>query len=274
MKMKIDLLLTVLAFSASTLTAQQWTTNNLPSGLVAWWPAEGNAADATSNRYDGTASGGVNYVLGRSGSGFAFDGTNGVVTVPDSPGLRLGTALTLEFWAKRQRYAIDIVLEKGGDWNPAQSGEANYGVGLHSINNRMFYFFFRGGWRGTSGVADLNWHHYAIVATNGAANPGLYIDGVARPVEFSSGTAVLNLYASTRPLHLGAQLSPGWNYYGNSVLDDARIYNRGLSAAEIAYLYAGPDAAGDAGPQAPPRRQQRQRRRHSSRRGLRRHHLA
>jgi Concanavalin A-like lectin/glucanases superfamily len=226
-----------LAVSLAGANAQQWSTNTLPTGLVGWWAAEGTATDGTGNHHDGTVSGGVSYLAGRYGSGFAFDGISGVVEVPDSSALRLTSALSLEFWAKRQRYAIDLVLEKGGDWN--LGSESNYGAGLHSINNRMFYFIFRGGWRGTSGVADFNWHHYTVTAANGAANPVLYIDGVSRPIEFSAGAAKLNLYPSLRPLHLGAQMSPGWNYYGNNLLDDVRIYNRELAAAEVSYLYSG-----------------------------------
>ncbi len=134
MKNKLLILSVTLALNtgAPALNAQQWTTNTLPSGLIAWWQAEGNARDATANQHDGTASGGVSYVSGPFGSGIAFDGTNGVVEVPDSPALRLTNALTIEFWAKRQRFGIDFVLEKGGDWNSAQSGEANYGVSFHS----------------------------------------------------------------------------------------------------------------------------------------------
>jgi len=159
------------------------------------------------------------------------------VEVPDSTDLRLPAALSIEFWAKRQRNdTVDLALEKGGDW----TGEANYGIGLHSVNNHMFYFFFKGGWRGAPGVADLGWHHYAVTATNGAVDPVLYIDGAPCPVQYSGGAAALNLYPSLRPLHLGAQLSPGWNYYGHNVLDDVRIYNRELTAAEVSYLYHGP----------------------------------
>ncbi len=79
-----------------------------------------------------------------------------------------------------------------------------------------------------------------MVATNGAASPAFYIDGVARPVEFSDGAGAINLYPSARPLHLGAQLSPDWNYFGNNVLDEVRLYNRALSAAEIVWLAGGP----------------------------------
>ncbi|MBK8495549.1 MAG: hypothetical protein IPL50_11365 [Chitinophagaceae bacterium] len=45
---------------------------------------------------------------------------------------------------KRTRFGIDIISEKGGDWT---GDTCNYGMGLHNINNNMFYFFFNGGWR-------------------------------------------------------------------------------------------------------------------------------
>ncbi len=237
MKPKEILLLTLaLTLPLAGAEAQQWTTNNLPSGLIAWWQAEGNAADATANHHDGTAFGGVSYGSGPFGSGIAFDGTNGVVEVPDSPAIRLTNALTIEFWAKRQRFGIDFVLEKGGDWNSAQSGEANYGVSFHS-GKQSHALLHLPGWL----AGHLGRDRFCLAPLRGGGHQrsgqsDFYIDGLARPVEFSEGAGAINLYPSSRPLHLGAQLSPDWNYFGNNMLDDVRLYNRALSASEIAWL--------------------------------------
>lgn len=76
------------------------------------------------------------------------------------------------------------------------------------------------------------------MATNGQVNPALFIDGVARPVEYVEGAAVVTLYPSARPLHLGAQRFPGWDYYGNNVLDEVALYGRALSSGEIQAIYA------------------------------------
>lgn len=83
--------------------------------LVGWWPGEGDALNRTSHPLDGTAQGGVTYAAGKVDRAFAFDGVAGYVEVPDHPALRLTNVLTIEFWAKRQRWGIDLVLEKGGD---------------------------------------------------------------------------------------------------------------------------------------------------------------
>src|SRR5206468_4379212 len=122
----------------------------------------------------------------------SFDGVDDYVEVPDSPELRISDVVTIEFWAKRTRFGVDMVCEKGGDWTGSQ---ANYGCGLHQPSvSYMFYFFFHGGWRGTPGVTDLGWHHYALVAVDGQPNPTFYIDGVARTVSLGGGAAVIDLF--------------------------------------------------------------------------------
>ena len=50
------------------------------------------------------------------GSALAFNGVSDYATVPDQPSLRLNSTVTIEFWARRERFGLDIVLEKGGDW--------------------------------------------------------------------------------------------------------------------------------------------------------------
>jgi len=212
------------------------------TGLTSYWKFdEGGtslaAADATANHNDGalgganatrvptwaTAAGSMSY------AGLSFDGVDDYVNVPDAPSLRVTSTLTIEFWGKRQRFGTDIVLEKGGDWT---QGDTDYGAGLHSINNNMFYFYFDGGWRGTSGVSDLNWHHYAIVAQEGDVSPRLYVDGQEEPVLYSGGAGTIHLNASTSALHIGAQLG-AYSYYRGDILSEVRIWNVVRSASEI-----------------------------------------
>ena len=168
-----------------------------------------------------------------AGSAVAFNGISDYATVPDQPSLRLTSTVTIEFWARRERFGTDIVLEKGGDWT---EGQTDYGVAFNTYpngTNGMFYFYYAGGWRGTSGVTDFGWHYYAVVATQGATNPVLYIDGVAEPVQYSGGSGTIDLNPSTSPLYLGAQVEPRYPYYGESVLDDVSIWNIALSQSTI-----------------------------------------
>ena len=67
------------------------------TGLVASWPAEGNAK-AVGGKHNGILSAsGVTFARGKVGMGFQFDGTNGYVKVPDSPALK-PVNVTVEAW--------------------------------------------------------------------------------------------------------------------------------------------------------------------------------
>ena len=87
------------------------------------------------------------------------------------------------------------------------------------------------------------WHHFAVVATNGQAMPIFYVDTVERAFASSGGVALINLFPSTRPLHIGAQVDPSYSYFGKNLIDELAIYNRALSSNEVAAIYE----AGSAG---------------------------
>jgi Concanavalin A-like lectin/glucanases superfamily/HYR domain/Immunoglobulin domain/Immunoglobulin I-set domain len=241
-------LLYVLTATASlalaNLHAQTTNCAPAPAGLVAWWKAEANALDSAGTN-TGILQPGVGFTSGQVGQAFYFNGnTNSYIEVPDSPSLELTNELTIEFWVKRLRLTFpsdpysDYIIEKGGDWT---GGTQNYAVALHGAShNYCLHFPFAGGWRGAGSVADTNyWHHCAVVARNNDANPTFYIDGVQQPVTYSEGASVINLYPSTRPLHIGAQLDPvtGWYYFSDTLVDELSLYSRALSAEEIQALY-------------------------------------
>src|SRR5207248_1680750 len=75
-------------------------------------------------------------------------------------------------------------------------------------------------------------------ARNGQTDPVFYIDGVQQPVTFRDGASTINLFPSTRPLHIGAQFDPtSYRYYSKLLIDELSIYSRALSAAEIQAIY-------------------------------------
>lgn len=88
---------------------------------------------------------------------------------------------------------------------------------------------------------DTNWHHYVIVFRT-ATVFDLYIDGVPQSTT-GGGTG------STAPSGIDTTSIGGFNfnsgsYYGqwNGLLEGARVYNRALTPAEVAQLYAEPYA--------------------------------
>ncbi|MFH1725188.1 MAG: LamG-like jellyroll fold domain-containing protein, partial [Elusimicrobiota bacterium] len=213
----------------------QADTDGIP-GMVSYWSFDegaGTTAGDSAGGNTGTLLNGPAWTSGQVDGALSFDGADDYVTVPDHPSLRITDTVSIQFWAKRQRFGVDFVLEKGGDWT---SGHTNYGVGVHSQNDNMFFFIFNRGWRATPGVTDLEWHHYAVVAVDGQTNPLFYIDGQARPVGSGGGTSTMDLYPSTLDLHIGAQVG-SWTYYGKNILDEIAIFDRALSGAEIQDSY-------------------------------------
>ena len=206
-----------------------------PDGLVAWWRADGNAADIAGGN-NGAIHSGVEFTSGKINQSFIFDGIGSYVEVPHSPALVLMGELTIEFWVKRQEpFGSDYIINKGGDWT---GGVLNYGVAIAPPEyGNILHFTFAGGNRGTIGIADLNWHHCAVVARNGDSSVSFYIDGVPHPTTHFEGAETVNLYPSTQPLYIGAQLDPIANYFSKTLIDELGIYSRALSAGEIALIY-------------------------------------
>lgn len=66
--------------------ASPQTCTPIPSGLVDWWPGDGNAKDIVGGN-NGTPVGGVTFAPGEVGQAFSFDGLTGAVVVPDAPSL-------------------------------------------------------------------------------------------------------------------------------------------------------------------------------------------
>lgn len=109
---------------------------------------------------------------------------------------------------------------------------------------------FQGGGRtGTKNLADGNWHHVAVVmptntsGTVAVSNVLLYVDGALETISVSSGPAVnVNLYTN-RAVILGSTFGSGLaggDRGFTGYLDDVRLYNDALSAADILNIYLGP----------------------------------
>src|SRR5262249_32740228 len=81
--------------AVAVLTVQSCQT--APSGLVAWWRAEGNALDSAGTN-DGSLIGGIGFAPGEVGLGFAPNGTNTFIAVSTSPVLNL-PQFSVETWA-------------------------------------------------------------------------------------------------------------------------------------------------------------------------------
>ena len=234
--------------------------------LVGWWPGDGDAVNVIDG-VAGTLHNDVSFEAGIVDQAFKFNGSAlcppadfacpdptqcscpqsttcpcAYVEVPHSDSLSITGTITIDFWARKQAFTPDLIMEKGGDWS---HGRTNYGVAL---NPDKFYFLYAGGCRGVAPVTDLLWHHYAVVARHGDDEPVFYIDAIRQGPVARCDETPITLYPSTEPLHIGAQIdSPivpptgtetRWNYWGNAIVDELQIYNGPLSQAEIQAIFS------------------------------------
>lgn len=186
-------------------------------------------------------------VEGKFGKAFAF-GKGKYLEVQHHRKLQIDDVISISVWVKRplRKNANDIIaapfyiLEKGGIWAHGQQGQANYGIAIHKILNNMFFFFFRGGFRGVEGIPDDQWHHYVAVAKDNETDPAIYIDGIPRPIALRDGEARIALFPDSKMnLHIGALLPERFDSFSESVIDELLIFNVALNEAEIIQLKTG-----------------------------------
>jgi hypothetical protein len=115
----------------------------------------------------------------------------------------------------------------------------NYvGVRLDDFNNEAAGFYFNGTSWNRAGFAakyaGTGWHHFAYTLDGSAHKQTLYIDGVSKATSaFTEPIVYTGLGTAT---YLGRQGSGGTTYDFNGKLDEAQVYNRSLSAAEVQAL--------------------------------------
>src|SRR5438874_13561722 len=69
-----------------------------PTGMVSWWPGDGNANDIRDGK-NGTPQGGVIFLAGVGGHVFSLDGVDDYVRIPNSSSLQsVSCAITLDMW--------------------------------------------------------------------------------------------------------------------------------------------------------------------------------
>jgi hypothetical protein len=165
---------------------------------------------------------------GKYGSALTFGSSNARVIVPDSNTLDLTTGMTLEAWV----YPTSGL--SGGAWRTLimkeQTGGLAYCLYANGTSNQPYGDIYSGGAEhetGAGGTLALNtWTHLTL--TYDGAVLRLYKNGVL----ISSLTYSGSILTSTGALSIGGNgVWTGETFTGR--IDEVRIYNRALSAAEI-----------------------------------------
>ncbi len=222
----------------------QMTPNNI--GLVGYWSFnEGTstiAHDFSGNGNNGTLSGSTlpAWTSGKFGNGLSFDGSTSYVDIANSSGVADNlSAMTVSAWFKTTN------TSGNGQNIVAKDTSVNNGVGWALFTDGGSAFICLGVSGSvytcagtTANVADGKWHHAVWTMTgNSFAAQTIYIDGIAQSLSNVSGGTVSS-FSNGVDIYIGADAGSASNDQKfNGSIDEVRIYNRALTATEVAGLY-------------------------------------
>ena len=216
------LLLLVCAFAVVSTSSASAATG----GLVGAWnfdETSGTAVkDLSGNGNDGKTTS-VTRVAGKYGQALSFNGASSIVTVNDAASLRLSRAATVEAWVKPTTVTgwRTVVLKE-------QSETLSYGLYSSNEDNRPAGHVFTSrdaGVASSSVLAPNTWAYLA--ATWDGTTQTIYVNGTKIATAALKGT----IAPSSKPLRFGGNKI--WNEWFKGAIDDIRIYNRALTAAEV-----------------------------------------
>ena len=234
--------------AAVSVTASNTVSSVPTQGLIGYWSFDegaGNVAhDISGSGYMGTINGAA-WTTGKINSALSFNGsTNDVVT----PAISLGSAFSVSAWvnpATTQGTYVRILETQynGGLYLGTNSSGAKYkfivNTGTGSTGSCGAAYGCAEG-----GTIAAGWH--LITGTFDGTTARLYVDTSQVATETFSGPPNTNF-----PLYIG-------RYYGgtgagwNGAIDEVRLYNRALTAAEVSGIYSYVGGPADTAPPSIP----------------------
>ncbi|HEY0968373.1 MAG TPA: LamG-like jellyroll fold domain-containing protein [Opitutaceae bacterium] len=223
------------------------TTDEITSGRVGHWKLDENAgttaADASGSGNTGTLGTSPTnpaWATGRIGTALDFDGTDDVVNAGSGSSLDNLSAVTVTAWIRADSLGGG---SKGRVVTKASGIGPTAGWHLHVTGTNQLQF------RADYATTDLDrvsanntislgaWRHVVATWTGSATatNVKIYVDGVETAYASTTNGAGARANDATSNLYLGNESGGTRTFDG--LLDDVRVYNRVLSAAEIEAVY-------------------------------------
>ena len=210
---------------------------NAPSGLLAWWAAEGNAADSVGTN-NGTIVGGLTFVPGKVGTAFQFNGTDSAVNFNTNVTNFRTNDFTVEFWIKTSATRNEAVMEKRTVCNLGSAWNVRIGDSSQTHPGKLFFEILTSGADyqvySASPINDGAWHHAGLVRSG--LTLLMYIDGQQSTTVAMTGTVDIINNSIFRMGQNVCQCCDGTSPYSGT-LDEISIYGRALSASDIQNIY-------------------------------------
>lgn len=210
--------------------------------LVAFYPLDTDASDATGNGFNGTVVGGtVNFgqpgATANTGQSASFP-DNGHIDVPFDSALNPGS-FSVTLWANAASTSgfASPITSRDDVPNP---GGSVHGYILYNDSSGNWNF-----WTGTGGgsgawnqlgggpVSTNTWTHLAITFDAATDTKAIYVDGVLANSITAPGLYSVNGTVQSEDLHIGSGADDGGSFFFNGNIDDVAIFNTALDQAAI-----------------------------------------
>jgi len=196
--------------------------------LVGYWPFDKDDGDYARDRSGHVNHGtiyGATRVAGKVAGALSFDGVDDYVEIPHNASLNQGYSVVLWLKLLETLTSWEAVLEKGDQAYMLYMSDAPLmALKLH-VYTTVWNLF------NTAKVLSQDvWYHIAQVFDESANKLRCYIDGVEDANSPLTTTGTLS--TNTSPITIAHSTRDPAKYL-KSLIDEVRIYNRALSAAEV-----------------------------------------
>jgi hypothetical protein len=245
----------LVVLGASSQVARAQTCVTPPANMVAWYPGDDNAADITSFHNDGTLHGGATFAPGEVKDAFSLDGSTGYVSALNAPQINFGTGdLSVDAWIKTASGTNGRNTQAIVDKRVQNPPGTYFGYSLYVSTNGYLGFQLADGsfvnYNSSTNVADNTFHHVAATLDRTANVVTLYVDGVSVGAASTAGQTGTTTNTSELRIGRNSATPPGPAFF-NGLIDEVELFNRALTAAEVASI-SGAGSAGKCKPQPQP----------------------
>jgi hypothetical protein len=214
-----------------------------PPGIVSWWRAEGDAADAVGTN-DGALQNGAMHGAGFLGQGFSFDGTDDWMVVGNPASLRVTGGITIEAWINPtyvEGTGAGVYHVIASKW--AQSPVLDsYWLAVYIGQGTIRPLVVINTTAGAPGAGYVSveqgalpageWSHVAMTFDPASGELALYANGQI----LLTATKVGNIVTSDAAVIIGGEAAgPSFRPFPG-LIDELTVYNRALSAQEVAAI--------------------------------------
>ncbi len=199
------------------------------SGLIASYPFNGNANDASGNGHNGTVTGATLTTdrFGNANSAYSFNGTTDYITV----GTFSLSVFTISSWIYTN--AVNPTNLNGIISNLASTPFQGVEVRVQPDSTIMVVTGNGSMWTQPANTYKLQNHTwYNVAVTSDNSNIKVYINSV-----LIASYAFTGFVDNTNPIMIGTRTSGTNGGFYNGKIDDIHIYNRALNASAVDSLY-------------------------------------